>query len=80
MQYKGKKKRMINEILMIITLISIWISLFMSLVVVCSATHFWLKQSKKITQIKPLKRYPKITIIVPAHNEDVVIKSTVEES
>lgn len=69
---------MINEILMIITLISIWISLFMALVVVCSATHFWLKQSKKITQIKPLKRYPKITIIVPAHNEDVVIKSTVE--
>lgn len=69
---------MINEILMISTLISIWISLFMALVIVFSATHFWLKQSKKITEIKPLKRYPKITIIVPAHNEDVVIKPTVE--
>lgn len=63
---------------MISTLIAIWISLFMALVVVCSATHFWLKQSKKTTIIKPLKRYPKVTIIVPAHNEDVVIKPTVE--
>lgn len=69
---------MTSEILMITTLIAIWISLFMALVVVCSATHFWLKQSKKVTEIKPLKRYPKVTIIVPAHNEDVVIKPTVE--
>ena len=63
---------------MIFTLISIWISLFMALIVVFSATNFWLKQSKKITNIKPLKRHPKITIIVPAHNEDVVIRPTVE--
>lgn len=69
---------MISETLMIITLILIWISLFMALVVVCSAVHFWLRQSKKITQIKPLKRYPKVTVVVPAHNEALVIQATIE--
>lgn len=67
-----------NEIIMMCTLIAIWISLFMALIVVFSATHFWLKQSKKNIKIKPLVRHPKITIVVPAHNEALVIRSTIE--
>lgn len=69
---------MINEIMMMVTLVAIWLSLFMALIVVFSATHFWLKQSKKQVELRPLKRYPKVTIIVPAHNEEIVIQSTVQ--
>lgn len=67
---------MIQETLMIITLVSIWISLFMSIFTLGGATDFWLKHSTKVVKITPLSRYPMITIVVPAHNEDVVIAQT----
>ena len=67
---------MIQETLMIITLVSIWISLFMSIFTLGGATDFWLKHSTKVVKITPLPRYPMITIVVPAHNEDVVIAQT----
>ncbi len=37
---------MLSEVLMIITLISIWLSILMSMITLGGATHFWLKQSK----------------------------------
>ncbi|MCW1009291.1 glycosyltransferase family 2 protein, partial [Streptococcus anginosus] len=64
---------MLSEVLMIITLISIWLSILMSMITLGGATHFWLKQSKVLVDVKPLKKYPKISIIVPAHNEELVI-------
>lgn len=67
---------MVQEILMIITLVSIWISLFMSIFTLGGATDFWLKHSTKVIKITPLPRYPMITIVVPAHNEEVVIAQT----
>lgn len=67
---------MVQEILMIITLVSIWISLFMAIFTLGGATDFWLKHSAKVIKITPLARYPMITIVVPAHNEDVVIAQT----
>lgn len=67
---------MIQETLMIITLVSIWISLFMSIFTLGGATDFWLKYSTKVVKITPLPRYPMIEIVVPAHNEDVVIAQT----
>lgn len=67
---------MVQETLMIITLVSIWISLFMSIVTLGGATDFWLKHSTKLVTITPLSRYPMITIVVPAHNEEVVIAQT----
>ncbi|MFR0500230.1 glycosyltransferase family 2 protein [Limosilactobacillus reuteri] len=67
---------MIQETLMIITLVSIWISLFMSIFTLGGATAFWLKHSAKVVKITPLSRYPMITIAVPAHNEEVVIAQT----
>ncbi|KRL03540.1 glycosyl transferase family protein [Liquorilactobacillus capillatus DSM 19910] len=62
---------------MIVTLISIWFSLAMSILILTGATHFWLKNSRTKTVIKKLSRYPKVTIVVPAHNEEVVIAQTV---
>lgn len=67
---------MVQETLMIITLVSIWLSLCMSIVTLSGATDFWLAHSTKRVTITPLSRYPMITIVVPAHNEEVVIAQT----
>lgn len=67
---------MVQETLMIITLVSIWLSLFMSIFTLGGATDFWLKHSTKVIKITPLARYPMVTIVVPAHNEEVVIAQT----
>lgn len=48
----------------------------MSIFTLGGATDFWLKHSAKVIKITPLARYPLITIVVPAHNEDVVIAQT----
>lgn len=68
---------MISQILMIVTLVSIWLSLIMELIVISSATLFWLKKSQEATIVKKLTRYPLITIVVPAHNEEIVISQTI---
>ena len=67
---------MISQILMIFTLISIWISLAWGLVILFSAVHFWFKHSEFRVDTTPLPYYPKVTVVVPAHNEDVVIAQT----
>lgn len=67
---------MISQLIMIITLVSIWLSLVWSLVTLSSGVHFWLKHSDFKVDVSPLKYYPKVTIVVPAHNEDVVIAQT----
>ena len=68
---------MINEILVIVTLVLIWLSLLMALTTLSGAVHFWLPHSSKLIKITPLKRYPRVTLVVPAHNEELVITQTV---
>ncbi|NRN76264.1 glycosyltransferase family 2 protein [Lactobacillus helveticus] len=65
-----------NDLMQIITLISIWFSQLMSIITLTGAVRFWLKHSKVLVRIMPLKRYPKVTIVVPAHNEEVAIEKT----
>ena len=67
---------MVHQVLLIITLLSIWLSLTMAMVTLFGAVHFWLKNSTEEVAITPLRRYPTISIVVPAHNEDVVIAQT----
>ena len=67
---------MISQMLMIFTLLTIWISLAWGLVILFSAVHFWFKHSDFRVDMSPLPYYPKVTIVVPAHNEDVVIAQT----
>ncbi|MBP2620497.1 glycosyltransferase family 2 protein [Streptococcus panodentis] len=67
---------MISQIVMIITLFSIWISLAWALVILASAVHFWMKHSDFDVDTGPLEDYPMVTVVVPAHNEDVVIAQT----
>lgn len=65
-----------QEFVMIMTLLSIWSSLLMASLTLAGAVHFWLTHSKKVVDIEPLEHYPSVTIIVPAHNEEVVIAQT----
>lgn len=74
---KGGEEIMISEALMIFTLVSIWISLLMSMTTLGGAIHFWLQKSQELAYITPLPSYPKVTIVVPAHNEEIVIAQTV---
>lgn len=67
---------MISQMLMIFTLLTIWISLAWGLVILFSAVHFWFKHSDFRVDTSPLPYYPKVTIVVPAHNEEVVIAQT----
>lgn len=67
-----------TDTLQIITLISIWLSIIFSLITLFGAISFWLKHSHQIAQIVPLKRTPLVSIVVPAHNEEVVITQTTE--
>jgi len=67
---------MISQLIMIITLFSIWMSLAWALVILCSSVHFWMKRSDFNVDTSPLEHYPMVTVVVPAHNEDVVIAQT----
>lgn len=67
---------MISETLLIVSLVSIWMSLLMSTLTLTGATHFWLRHATKLVTTEPLHAYPKITIVVPAHNEELVIAKT----
>ena len=68
---------MISEAFMIFALITIWISLLVSMTTLAGAVHFWLQQSKELVFVTALPSYPKVTIVVPAHNEEIVIAQTV---
>ena len=48
----------------------------MASLTLAGAVHFWLTHSKKVVDIEPLEHYPSVTIIVPAHKEEVVIAQT----
>lgn len=67
-----------SDTLQILTLISIWLSLLMSLITLSGAIFFWLKHSKMLVKVTPLSRYPEITLVVPAHNEELVINKTTQ--
>ena len=72
----SRRWNMVSQFLMIFTLVSIWISLIWGVVILVSGVHFWLKHSDFKVDKKALPYYPKVTIVVPAHNEDVVIAQT----
>ena len=52
---------MISQIVMIIALVSIWLSLAWGLVILFSAVHFWFKHSDFRVNTDPLPYYQLIT-------------------
>ncbi|MFK0525159.1 glycosyltransferase family 2 protein [Paenibacillus illinoisensis] len=67
------------DFLLLMSILSIWISVTESIVIMAGAIRFINKQEKKGIQIpENMDDYPTVTVMVPAHNEGVVIVSTVE--
>lgn len=68
-----------SAILLMIGIISIWFSLLVTLVILFGAVYFLLKNIRPPkNRLEPLSSYPLITIVVPAHNEEIVIQDTVK--
>ncbi|WP_067628062.1 glycosyltransferase family 2 protein, partial [Enterococcus pseudoavium] len=67
-----------SAILLIIGIVSIWVSLLITLIILFGAVYFLFKNIKPPKRyLDPLSSYPLITIVVPAHNEELVIQDTV---
>lgn len=67
-----------SSILLIIGIVSIWVSLLITLIILFGAVYFLFKNIKPPKRyLDPLSSYPLITIVVPAHNEELVIQDTV---
>ncbi|CAJ1182695.1 hypothetical protein CPR19088_GLDEOEPO_01620 [Companilactobacillus paralimentarius] len=63
----------------VIAIITIWLSIVMTIVTISGGVIFIFKHMyhTDIDNLPPLKRYPKVTLVVPAHNEELVIQDTV---
>lgn len=67
------------DFILILSIFSIWIAVFESIVIMAGAIRFIHKQEKKGIQIpENMDHYPNVTVMVPAHNEGLVIVATVE--
>lgn len=64
------------DLLGLIALICIWVLLLINQVLVVAGYRYYVKVSK--STIKELSNFPFISILVPAHNEAIVIEKTVE--
>lgn len=68
---------MINA-LYVIAILTIWLSVAITVVTLTGGVCFIFKQLRtpKVTALPPLTRYPRVTVVVPAHNEATVIQAT----
>ena len=68
------------DTLYVSAIITIWISIFMTIVTVSGGVVFIFKHLRRtnIDALPDLQRYPKVTLVVPAHNEAIVIQETVK--
>ncbi len=66
----------ILDYLVIYSLIVIWITIFMNVILVIAGYMYYSKVNKEYMD-EELESYPFVSILVPAHNEAVVIKKTV---
>lgn len=60
-------------------IVTIWFSIALTLVILGGGITFILRHLRRtdVDQLAPLPRYPRVTVVVPAHNEDLVIQDTV---
>lgn len=69
-------KLTITDYLFLLSLVSIWIILFVNIILAICGYIYYLKNMK--FKDEKLKEYPFVSIMVPAHNEGKVIGKTVE--
>ncbi|RAC09011.1 glycosyltransferase family 2 protein, partial [Burkholderia multivorans] len=67
--------------LLMFCIISIWGAVFQSILIMVGAVRFIFRQSRKewtIPDADQMAHFPKVTVLVPAHNEELVIAATAE--
>lgn len=71
--------RTMNDFILLFSIISIWIAVTEAIVIMIGAIRFMRRQNNtKIVFPKSMEHYPTVTVLVPAHNEDVVVGITAE--
>ncbi|MGQ3480195.1 glycosyltransferase family 2 protein [Paenibacillus sp. TY11] len=69
------------DLLLVLSIISIWAAVFQSILIMWGAVRFIFRQSRKdwdIPDPEKMEHFPRITVMVPAHNEELVIAATAE--
>lgn len=67
------------DLLLLISIVSIWIAVFESIVIMAGAVRFIVRQNRKELVLPVnMEQFPEVTVMVPAHNEEIVITATVE--
>ncbi|WP_042169381.1 glycosyltransferase family 2 protein [Paenibacillus gorillae] len=68
-----------SDFLLLFSVVSIWIAVFESIVIMAGAIKFIRRKNREpLTIPQDMDNYPAVTVLVPAHNEDLVIVQTVE--
>lgn len=67
----------IFDFLLLYSLVIIWITIFFNVILVIGGYIYYLK-TLKMEMKKELKEYPFVSVMVPAHNEGIVIEKTVK--
>ncbi len=67
----------IFDFLLLYSLIIIWITIFFNVMLVIGGYIYYLK-TLKMKMKKELEEYPFVSVMVPAHNESIVIEKTVK--
>lgn len=67
----------VSDVLMVIAVICIWSLLLVNVALIIAGYLYYIEtENKAVPEIRG--EYPMVTIMVPAHNEGVVISKTVE--
>lgn len=67
------------DLLLVLSIISIWVAVFQSILIMWGAVRFIFRQSRKdwdIPDSEKMEHFPRVTVMVPAHNEELVIAAT----
>lgn len=68
-----------TDFFLVISIISIWIAVLESIIIMAGAIAFIHKQNRqKLVNPSNLENFPTVTVMVPAHNEELVIQATAE--
>ncbi len=68
-----------SDFILLFSVISIWLAVFEAIIIMAGAIKFIHRQSRTPLVIpQDMERFPTVSVLVPAHNEEIVIESTVE--
>ncbi|MGN7168768.1 glycosyltransferase family 2 protein [Paenibacillus cellulositrophicus] len=67
------------DVILLLSIVSIWIAVLESIVIMSGAIRFVYRQNRGVlVRSGQLDDFPTVTVMVPAHNEELVITATVE--